>query len=111
MTTGTIGGIDRASSYDLYKAVVAVDMLCVRSSPPLQGIATQIGEFSFFVSVVVVVAESGRYWIGEGRGEGEEGEGEEGRGTKGKGKSTVRSFANISWSRCRGEQTADYFAD
>ena len=43
MTVQTIGGIDHASWYDLYEAVMAVDMLCARNSPPLQGIATGIG--------------------------------------------------------------------
>ena len=46
MTTNTIGGIDHASSYDFFKAAVAVDMICARNQPPLQGIATGIGEFS-----------------------------------------------------------------
>lgn len=71
ITMNTIGGIDRASSYDFFKAAVAVDMICARNQPPLQGIATGIGECRFFfhrVSNVGVggwVADDWVYYTGE----------------------------------------------
>ncbi|KAG7001958.1 hypothetical protein G7Y79_00030g064910 [Physcia stellaris] len=44
MTVNTIGGNDHASWYDLFKATVAVDMICARNSPALNGIITGVGE-------------------------------------------------------------------
>ena len=52
MTVNTIGGTDRASWYDLYKAVIAVDMICVRNSPAMNGIITGVGKFCFSSATV-----------------------------------------------------------
>ena len=49
LTANTNGPTDRSSWYELFKAAVAVDMVCVRSRPSLVGIQVGIGEFCFFV--------------------------------------------------------------
>ena len=45
LTVNTNGMTDRSSWYEFFKALVAVDMLCVRSKPSLNGIAVGIGQF------------------------------------------------------------------
>ena len=45
LTVNTIGGTDISSWYDLYKALIAVNVICTHHEPPLAGLATRIGEF------------------------------------------------------------------
>lgn len=56
MTVNTIGGNDRASWYDLFKAVIAVDMICTRNSPAMNGIITGVGKFCFSFATVFGVS-------------------------------------------------------
>ena len=47
LTVNTIGGTDTSSWYDLYKALIAVNVVCLHHEPPLGGLATRIGEFCY----------------------------------------------------------------
>lgn len=56
MTVKTIGGTDHASWYDIFRAVIAVDMICTRNSPAMNGIITGVGKFCFSVPIVFAIS-------------------------------------------------------
>lgn len=45
LIVNTIGGTDTSSWYDIYKALIAVNVICTHDEPSLGGIATHIGVF------------------------------------------------------------------
>ena len=47
LTVDTMGGTDTSSWYDLYKALMAVNVVCIHREPALSGFATRIGEFCY----------------------------------------------------------------